>query len=278
MTPPPVTPAHSVRTSQPTPSTSRSRARTAAIGTAAWVHDTRGWLTPAERRTLLRPLAIAHLHNVVGRARLAVHLHPGRHAHVAPEQLDPPRGLLARRAEEAAARRLLPPLLHHSRRTYRFARALAVVTDTDVDEELLYAAALLHDTGLQTPQGDADFTLVSTSVARRVADEVGLSHEDTTTLLDAIALHHTPGVGSEHGAVAQLLSAGAAVDVIGLHAWRLPADVLSDAVTQHPRESFKAVFEQAFQEEAARVPRGRAQLLHRYGALSTGIRLAPFAE
>ena len=218
------------------------------------------------------------MHNLVGRAQLTLHLHPGRHAYVAPEQLEPPRTLLARRAEEAAARRLLPPLLHHSRRTYRFGRALGIVTGTDVDEELLYAAAMLHDTGLQAPAGDADFTLASTCVARQVAEEVGLPHEATTTLLDAIALHHSPGVGPEHGAVAQLLSAGAAVDVIGLYAWELPDDVLSDAVRQHPRESFKAVFTQAFREEAARVPRGRAQFLHRYGAFATAIRLAPFAE
>ena len=55
--------------------------------------------------------------NAVGRTRLALHLHPGRHAHVAPERLEPPRTVLARRAEEVAARRLPPVLLNHSRRT-----------------------------------------------------------------------------------------------------------------------------------------------------------------
>jgi hypothetical protein len=197
---------------------------------------------------------------------------------VAPERLDPPRTLLARRAEEAAARRLLPPLLHHSRRTYRYGRALGIITRTDVDEELLYAAAMLHDTGLQVSTGESDFTLASISVACQVAEEVGLSHEATTTLLDAIALHHSPGIGPEHGAVAQLLSAGAAVDVIGLHVWELPDDLLSDAVRLHPRESFKAVFTKGFQDEAARVPGGRAHFLYRYGAFAAAIRLAPFTE
>ena len=176
-------------------------------------------------------------------------------------------------------RELLPPtLLHHSRRTYRYGRALGIVTDIDVDQELLYAAAMLHDTGLLTSTGDADFTLASTHVARRVADEVGLSQEAATIVLDAITLHHSPGVGPQHGPVAQLLSAGAAVDVIGMHAWQLPDDVLSDAVELHPRESFKDAFTQAFRSEAARVPRGRAQLLHRYGAFAAAIRLAPFSE
>lgn len=260
------------------PSTAANRARTSTTGTVAWVQDTRGWLTPTERRELLRPLASAHLRNLVGRTRLALHLHPGRHAYVAPERLDPPHTVFARRAEEEAVRRLPPALLHHSRRTFRFGLALGILTDTDVDEELLYAAAMLHDTGLLTSSGDADFSLESTRVARQVAEKVGLPEEATTIVLDAITLHHSPGVGPGHGAVAQLLSAGAAADVIGLHAWQLPDAVLADAVTLHPREGFKNVFIEAFGNGAKRVPAGRAQFLHRYGAFATAIRLAPFAE
>ena len=231
-----------------------------------------------ERRELVRPLAAAHLRNAVGRTRLALHLHPGRHAHVAPQRLQPPRTVLARRAEEVAARRLPPVLLNHSRRTFRFGLSLGLVTGTEVDEELLYAAAMLHDTGLLTSSGDADFTLESTRVAREVAEQVGLSQEATTIMLDAITLHHSPGVGPEHGAVAQLLSAGAAADVTGLHTWRLPDAVLSETVRLNPRESFKEVFTQAFRDEAARVPQGRARFLHRYGAFAAAIRLAPFSE
>jgi hypothetical protein len=93
---------------------------TATVGSVAWTQDTHGWLSASERRELLRPLAATHLRNAVGRTRLALHLHPGRHAHVAPERLEPLRTVLARRAEEAAARRLPPVLLHHSRRTFRF--------------------------------------------------------------------------------------------------------------------------------------------------------------
>jgi hypothetical protein len=169
-------------------------------------------------------------------------------------------------------------LLNHSRRTFRFGLSLGVVTGTEVDEELLYAAAMLHDTGLLTSAGDADFTLESTRVAREVAEQVGLPEEATVIVLDAITLHHSPGVGPEHGAVAQLLSAGAAADVTGLHTWQLPDAVLLDTVRMHPRESFKDVFTQAFRDEAARVPEGRARFLRRYGAFAAAIRLAPFGE
>ena len=250
----------------------------ASVGTAAWVQDTQGWLSPSEKRGLLRPLAAAHGHNLFGRTRMALHRHPGRHAFVPPERLAPPRSVLTRRADETAQRLLTPALHNHSRRTFRFGRALGLLTETAVDEELLYAAALLHDTGLVSSSGTADFTLASSRVAREVAEQVGLSDAATTTLLDAITLHHSPGVGPEHGPVAQLLSAGAAVDVIGLRSWELPDDVLADAVALHPRESFKKVFIEAFAREGARVPQGRVQFLHRYGAFSTAVRLAPFTE
>lgn len=53
---------------------------------------------------------------------------------------------------------------------------------------------------------------------------------------------------------------------------------LAEAVRDHPREGFKTYFSRAWADEAARVPRGRAQLLRRYGAFTAAIALAPFDE
>ena len=183
------------------------------------------------------------------------------------------------RAAEQCARRILPvPLLNHSYRTYVFGRALGELDGTDVDTELLYAGALLHDTGLVNPTGEADFTLTSSRLARVVAEDVGLSTAATDTLLTAITMHYTPGVTPDAGPVAYLLSAGAAVDVAGLRCWDLPSTTLAEAVRDHPRNGFKDAFTEAFRQEAARVPDGRAQLLLRYGAFAAAIRFAPFAE
>ena len=107
------------------------------------------------------------------------------------------------------------PLLNHSYRTYLFGRALGELEGLDVDAELLFAAAMLHDTGLVAPPVDADFTLASSRFARDVAEQVGLSTAATDTMLNAITMHHTPGVSPDAGPEAYLLSAGAAVDVIG---------------------------------------------------------------
>ena len=174
---------------------------------------------------------------------------------------------------------MLPvPLLNHSFRTYRFGRAIGEVEGVDVDEELLFAAAMLHDTGLVAPPASADFTLASSRFARDVAEQVGLSTAASDILETAITMHHSPGVTSHAGPEAYLLSAGAAVDVIGFHAWDLPDGTLAEAVALYPRNDFKQVFTAAFRQEAARVPEGRARFLYRYGAFAAAIKLAPFDE
>jgi hypothetical protein len=249
-----------------------------ALGTVDWSRRTGGRLEPGERRALVADLARAHLANAVGRVRLAVHLHPGRNAYVAPDRLEAPDSTLTRAATEAAVGILPAPLLGHSYRTYAFGRALGELDRIDVDSELLYAAALLHDTGLVLARGGDDFTLTSARVAQDVAEQVGLSTAATEVLQTAITRHHNPRVTRDAGAVAHLLSAGAGVDVVGLRSWDLPRTVVERVVADHPREGFKRYFARVWADEAARVPEGRAHLLRRYGAFTAAIHLAPFDE
>lgn len=248
------------------------------VGTPAWVERTSGRLTAGERRGLVGPLARIHLRNTVGRLRLATGLHPGRTAYVAPARLVPPDTVLTRAARARVQGWLPAPLLNHSHRAYLFGRALGELEGLDVDSELLFVAALLHDTGLVEPPSAADFTLASAQVARQVAETVGLSDEATETVATAITLHYNPGVTAAAGPVAYLLSAGAAVDVVGFRSWELPTATITDAIAQHPRPGFKHVFAQAFREEARRMPEGRAQFLHRYGAFAAAVKLAPYDE
>jgi hypothetical protein len=246
------------------------------LGTIDWVQQTAGWLSPAEQRQLLRPLVASHVRNAFGRLSMLVRLNPGRRAYIPSSRLIPPNTVLTRAAEDRARSMMAPALVNHSHRSYTFGRALGELEGLEVDDELLFAAAMLHDTGLVDPTGAADFTLASARVARDVAERVGLSSAASATMQTAITLHHSPGVDLTAGPVAYLLSAGTAVDVVGLRSWELPATTLRDAVGSHPREHFKRVFAAAFAEEAARVPKGRTSLLHRYGAFGAAIRLAPF--
>jgi hypothetical protein len=195
------------------------------LGTHAWTVQTAGHLTPAEVRSLFRPIVRAHAANAVGRLAMATRVNSGRRVRVEPAALMPPSSVLTRAAEEQAGRRLSPTLLNHSYRTYAFGAALGTTENIDVDRELLFAASMLHDIGLSGPAQPVDFTLASARVARDVAEAVGLSTAATETMRSAITMHHTPGVTPADGAVAYLLSAGAGVDVMGLRSWKLPTDV-----------------------------------------------------
>jgi hypothetical protein len=248
------------------------------VGTADWTMRTGGRLEPAESRRLVADLAGVHVRNALGRLSILVRLDPGRSAFVDPVRLAPPDSALTRAAAEAAVRTLPPSLLNHGRRTYAFGRALGELEEVDVDAELLYAAALLHDTGLVMPGGAADFTLASARLAGDIAERVGLSSAATGALQTAITMHHNPRVTIAAGPVAYLLSAGAGLDVAGLRCWELPRTTLAAVVRDHPREGFKDHFTRLWSEEAARVPRGRARLLRRYGAFTAAIRLAPFED
>lgn len=234
---------------------------------------------PAERRALLRPLARAHAVNVWGRLAMLARVNSGRRVEVPRRALRRPASVLTVAAEQEATRLLTPALLNHSYRTYVFGVAVGYREGVDVDREVLFAAAMLHDTGLRPPAAGVDFTLASAAHALRIAERVGLSTAATQVMRSAITLHHSPDVTlSVDGAVAFLLSAGAAMDVVGLRSWNVPGSLLDDAVAQYPRLGFKREFSAAFAAEAAAVPNGRAHLLRRYGALDLAIALAPFRE
>ena len=248
------------------------------VGTVTWNRRTGGRLTPDQRRSMVADLLRVHVQNAVGRLRLAAGVEPGRRAHVDPARLRPPTSPLTRAAWQAATEVLPDTLLNHSLRTYLFGRAIGDLEGVEVDTELLYAAALLHDTGLVASVRDAEFTVGSANLALIVADRVGLSTAATETLESAVTMHHSPRVEANAGPVAYLLAAGAGVDVVGLRAWDLPRSVVADAVRAHPRAGFKASFARTWALEAERFPEGRARLLQRYGAFSWAIRLAPFDE
>ena len=252
---------------------------TSRLGTQPWVARTGGQLTSADRRALMPPLARAHAVNAVGRLTMAARLNSGRRVEVPRTALGHPSSVLTIAAEREGTRLLTPALLNHSYRTYVFGVAVGSVEGVDVDRELLFAAALLHDTGLQHPAAGVDFTAASAAHALRIAEEVGLSTAATQVMRSAITLHHSPDVTLEvDGPVAYLLSAGAALDVMGMRAWKVPGSLLHEAVARYPRLGFKREFTDAFTVESAAVPNGRAHLLRRYGAFDLAIKLAPFPE
>jgi hypothetical protein len=248
----------------------------APLGSIGWTERTGGVLTVREQLSLAPPLLRSHGRIIGGRVAMATRTHSGRRTSIDPDALTPPDSALAREAEAAAEDLLTPVLLNHSRRAYAWGAALAALDGVEFDHELLYLAAMFHDTGLPSRIPDVDFTVRSAALARDFADRHDVPEADRERITNAIAMHHTPGVGMDAGAEAFLLSAGAAVDVFGLRSEQVPDVVRSTVVKDHPRLGFKREFSQLFRTEAKQVPHGRAWYLHRYALSDLTIRLAPF--
>ena len=113
------------------------------IGGLEWTRRTNGLLTRRERLKCWarwRQLSGTTLHRL-RRDRPSATPRPGQRESV-------PDSRFAREVETAAAEQN-PVILTHSYRSWIFGRALADVDGSDVDEELLFAGALLHDHGIE---------------------------------------------------------------------------------------------------------------------------------
>jgi hypothetical protein len=246
------------------------------IGSIGWTERTGGVLTPRECVTLARPLLRGELGILAGRLAMLLRIHLGRRSSIDPANLVPPDSALARDAEVAAQDLLTPALRNHSSRAYTWGAAIADLDGINFDRELLYLAAMFHDTGIPSPVRHVDFTVRSAALAREFSDSHDVPADSGELVTNAIAMHHTPGVSLEFGAEAYLLSAGAAVDVFGLRSNEIPDTVRESVVHEYPRLGFKREFAGLFRAEAKQVPRGRAWYLHRFALSDLSIRLAPF--
>ena len=203
------------------------------LGSAEWVQQTHGWMTAAERRSPGSPGSDAPDQYggsaTHGRADAswAQRLHSGHATGGARDGVDPCGAEGGRRhphSDIAASQLPDVPFRPRSGRARR----------VEVDAELLFAAAILHDTGLMNPLNGSDFTLSSMQLAREIADQVGLSTAATEVMQTAITMHYNPGVTTAAGTEAYLLSAGAAVDVAGIRSWDLPPQILHNASARLP--------------------------------------------
>ena len=206
-------------------------------------------------------------------------MHSGRRGSIDPASLAPPDSALARDADVAAQDLLTPALRNHSSRSYTWGAAIAALHGITFDRELLYLAAMFHDTGIPSPVPHVDFTMRSAALAREFTDRHHLPADKRELVANAIAMHSTPGVGPEAGAEAYLLSARRVRRrVRASAATRFPIQSARASSREHPRLGFKREFAGLLRAEAKQVPRGRAWYLHRFAVSDLSIRLAPFRD
>src|SRR5829696_2350991 len=220
--------------------------------------------------------AAGELSILAGRLAMVLRMHSGRRSSIDPASLVPPDSPLAREAEVAAQDLLKPALLNHSSRAYTWGAAIAALHGITFDRELLYLAAMFHDTGIPSPAPDVDFTVRSAALAREFTDSHHVPADIRELIANAVAMHYTPGVGVESGAEAYLLSARRSRRCVRPAQQR---DTRCSPPERHPgvpAVELQAGVRRASPSEAKQVPRGRAWYLHRFAMSDLSIRLAPF--
>src|SRR6266508_1744898 len=96
------------------------------------------------------------------------------------------------------------PIVDHSIRTFLFARLLAehegCLNDAAYDEELLFAATVMHDLGLgKHARAEARFEVEGADLAAAVLREQGVVEADVDRVWEAIALHSSHGLADRRG-------------------------------------------------------------------------------
>lgn len=141
-----------------------------------------------------------------------------------------------------------PLIYHHSRRVFLFGRLHARRLGVEPDPELLYLAAMFHDTGLMTPFSDVEqrFEVDGADHGRAFLLERGFSGSAADTVWTAIALHTTPGIPHRMGPEIAAIHLGVMTDVVGLGLDELHADEVDEILAVHPRGDFKREFLSAY--------------------------------
>lgn len=193
----------------------------------------------------------------------------------APQWPEPVDSSFCRRAEEQARDMQSESTMGHAYRTFTLGSALAQLDGLTVDPELLYAGALLHDSGIEHPVPDECFTLRGAEALLQVAAAEGLEERRATEAADAIVRHITPGLDRHTFALGYAIQSGAMADLAGVRLWELPRDLVSRAMHAHPPSGAARYLAGCWKREAKLVPRGRARYLATWARFPDAIRLGP---
>src|SRR6476659_3042565 len=105
----------------------------------------------------------------------------------------------------------------HSMRSFLFARLFAeregALNDAAYDEELLFAATVMHDLGLgEQARGHARFEVEGADLAAALLRKHGVGEADVDRVWEAIALHSSHGLAERRGLLTYLTYKGVFID------------------------------------------------------------------
>src|SRR5436190_4327908 len=175
-----------------------------------------------------------------------------------------PKGSLAAGSLAVARSSVNRSIVDHSIRSFLFARLLAEeegsLHDADYDEDLLFAATVMHDLGLgEHATGEARFEVEGADMAAQVLRKHAVNEADVDRVWEAIALHSSLGIAHRRGLLTYLTHKGVFIDagrITDAIADRLRQEVLTAAFPRRAADRFivDAIVAHATRSEAAAPP------------------------
>jgi hypothetical protein len=166
-----------------------------------------------------------------------------------------PDSALARRARELIANVAAPFLVNHSIRCYAWAVELARHDRLQLDPEILYVSAILHDIGL-VPGYDLGgcYEVDGAIAAERLVGEAGQPKARARAIYDVIVLHNDESLPPDSASEVVLLWDSAGTDVTGHRFGDVRPAIIPGLLAAYPRVDFKREFTALLIDQASRMP------------------------
>jgi HD domain-containing protein len=150
-----------------------------------------------------------------------------------------------------------PALLNHVIRSWLWAEAFATVEGrTDIDHELLYVSAVLHDIGI-VPAFDnvaLSYEEAGGHVAVALTAGAGWAAQRRQRALEVIVRHNWPAVDPAVDYEGYLLEIATGLDISGARPDVLPAEFVHEVLKAYPRLTLADEFATQVTDQAARKP------------------------
>ncbi len=175
-----------------------------------------------------------------------------------------PDTLAARGALELARQYQSPAITAHALRSWLWAEAFARVDGiAEVDHELLYVAAVLHDIGTvaEFDNHTVSYEHAGGHVGVALTAGAGWLAERRTRVLEVIVRHNWPRVDPAMDAEGYLLDVATGLDISGARSDALPGSFVREVLAVYPRGRLAAEFGACVADQAARKPDTAARRL-----------------
>lgn len=196
--------------------------------------------------------------------------------HLSNIALPPVDSAIADSADQVARRYCSPPLYAHSVRSYLWGVAYAQRQGLELDVELFYVAAMLHDLGLCRPfdAHEMPFEAAGGQVAWVLGAGAEWSPQRRGRVAEVIERHMLPSVDPAVDVEGHVLEVSTGIDVSGRGIDLIPEQWCEQVMAAWPRLALASEFAECLRLQGERKPTSRAADLIR-GGVAEALRRNP---